>query len=71
MPIYPIHPCCYCYKTEAGNACKMSQKVDCHKYLGYLKKLSDMRAQPVLIKELVYLITTNKVPRLNSGQGGK
>jgi hypothetical protein len=38
----------------------MSQKVDCHKYLNYLQKLSEMRAQPVLIKELVYLITTNK-----------
>jgi hypothetical protein len=60
MPTYPLHPCCYCGKTESGYICKMSQKVDCHKYLSYLQKLSEMRAQPVLIKELVYLINTNK-----------
>jgi hypothetical protein len=49
----------------------MAEKVDCYKFLSYLQKLSSMKAQTVVIKELKYLLETNRVPRLNSGQGGK
>ena len=60
MPMYPIHPCCYCVKTEAGFVCGTSQKVECYKFLNYLQKLNRMRAQKVLIKELKYLLEANK-----------
>ena len=60
MPIYPIHPCCYCGKTEAGVVCGTSQKVECFKFLNYLQKLNRMRAQKILIKELKYLVEANK-----------
>ena len=66
MPFYPIHPCCYC----SSRPCRMTEKVECDKFLAYLQKLNAMNAQPVLIKELRYLIT-EKAPRLSSGQGGK
>lgn len=59
MPVYPIHPCCYCGKTEAGQSCRMSEKVDCYKFLGYLQKLNSMNAQTIIIKELKYLLATN------------
>jgi hypothetical protein len=35
----------------------MTQKVECDKFLAYLQKLNAMNAQPVLIKELRYLIS--------------
>jgi len=58
MPTYPIHPCCYCGRTEAGLSCTMGQKVNCRKYQLYLQKLHNMKAQPVLIRELKYLLKT-------------
>ena len=57
MPFYPIHPCCYCQKTEAGQPCKMTEKVECADFLAYIQKLNSMNAQQVLIKELKYLIS--------------
>lgn len=60
MPMYPIHPCCYCSKTEAGLSCRMKEKVECNNFLGYIQKLNNMRAHSILIKELKYLITKNK-----------
>ena len=60
MPFYPIHPCCYCDKREAGIVCSMAQKVECNKFLAYIQKLNNMNAQQVLIKELKYLLSTNK-----------
>jgi len=60
MPFYPIHPCCYCQKTEAGQACSMAEKVECNRFLAYIQKLNSMNAQQVLIKELKYLLSTNK-----------
>ena len=57
MPFYPIHPCCYCQKAEAGRSCCMTEKVACDKFLIYIQKLNSMNAQQVLIKELRYLIT--------------
>lgn len=60
MPMYPIHPCCYCPKTESGQACSMAQKVECDRFLAYLQQLHRMKAQPVIIKELKYLLTANK-----------
>jgi hypothetical protein len=55
---------------EAGRFCRMTEKVECNKFLAYLWKLNSMKEQRVLIKELRYLIT-EKAPRLSSGQGGK
>jgi len=55
MPMYPIHPCCYC-----GNSCGMMQKVNCNKFLTYIQKLNNMKEQRVLIKELKYLITEER-----------
>jgi len=60
MPFYPIHPCCYCEQREAGLVCSMAQKVECNKFLAYIQKLNNMKAQTVLIKELKYLLSTNK-----------
>lgn len=57
MPFYPIHPCCYCQKAEAGRPCRMTEKVECQQFLAYIQKLNSMNAQQVLIKELRYLIT--------------
>jgi len=56
----PIHPCCYCGKTEAGYACTTAEKVECFRFLNYLQKLNRMRAQKVLIKELKYLLEAKK-----------
>ena len=56
----PIHPCCYCGKTEAGYSCATAEKVECFKFLNYLQKLNRMRAQKVLIKELKYLLDPKK-----------
>jgi len=36
----------------------MGQKVNCRKYQLYLQKLHNMKAQPVLIRELKYLLKT-------------
>ena len=55
MPIYPIHPCCYC---RIGNQCSNSAKVSCNKFLGYIEKLSRFQSHTILIKELKDLITT-------------
>lgn len=52
MPMYPIHPCCYC-----ESSCRMTQKVECNRFLAYIQKLNSMKEQRVLIKELRYLIT--------------
>jgi len=52
MPMYPIHPCCYC-----EDSCSTAQKVKCDKFLAYIQKLNSMKEQRVLIKELRYLIT--------------
>lgn len=60
MPNYPIHPCCYCSKTESGIFCRMSERVECYKFLAYLQKLNSMKAQKVIIKELKYLLESNK-----------
>ena len=56
----PIHPCCYCGKTEAGHVCTTAEKVECFKFLNYLQKLNRMRAQKVIIKELKYLLEAKK-----------
>jgi hypothetical protein len=57
MPFYPIHPCCYCDKREAGLVCSIAQKVECNKFLAYLQQLHKIKAQTVLIKELKYLLS--------------
>ena len=57
MAVYPLHPCCYCDKREAGLVCCMTRKVECNRFLAYIQKLNNMNAQQVLIKELRYLIT--------------
>jgi len=62
MPMYPIHPCCYCSVTESGKSCRMTQKVNCNNFLAYIQTLNNMKAQRVLIQELKYLI---------SNKGGK
>jgi hypothetical protein len=38
----------------------MAQKVECDKFLAYLQQLHRMKAQPVIIKELKYLLANNK-----------
>jgi len=58
MPFYPIHPCCYCDKREAGLVCSIAQKIECNKFLAYLQQLHKIKAQTVLIKELKYLLST-------------
>lgn len=60
MPIYPIHPCCYCSTTESGQFCSMAEKVECNNFLNYLQKLNNMNAQTVIIKELKYLLESKK-----------
>ena len=54
MPIYPIHPCCYCH---VGYPCSNSAKVSCKKFLDYIEKLSSFKSHNILIKELKSLIT--------------
>ena len=65
MPIYPVHPCCYCRSD-----CQTPKKVRCAKFLTYIQKLCSMSEKRVLIQELKYLIT-NQAPRQSSGQGGQ
>jgi hypothetical protein len=56
----PIHPCCYCGKTEAGYFCTTAEKVECFKFLNYIQQLNRMKAQKVLISELKHLLEAKK-----------